>query len=1278
MINIDHPTPETEAPAQDRIPSPETAYSPHAPANFPSVSVRASPLVNNGEEWSSPAFIKRARTSYGSLFDNESDIFAGEDGTIQGKGRKRTRLSRTWRYESRSPSPDAEQEYTLETSLEPEHQSKPAMADEGCQTTGLEEGDAAEVLAGFHKHTHNVGSESYSAPNGARISEAAEPQVLLDNHHEPRGQDLSFIQTQLNSEDNNVSSPFAQFATPARKVPSSPRLQPVSSDALPLVSPLITNSFGTFLGMGPRDGFPDQSSNLTIKQASALSELPVQRVGDNAPEDLYGASPTHSQAAFNELNGSQNGSVAMDFGKTSNFQNHLPSEDQYGHWQSSMAQESHGGSPRQIDDQMIEDEQQNGILGPNREDDLDFETSEVPNLVPDNHHQQYPDPEDDIYGQQISDSWGRGFKRTPYPDFPKVEGEPSNAHLSHQTLHPSIVAMSRSGSAQSDPVDLTESGNREGDDIPVEGLIYEEDSERSDITDDQNERVPDHSDDYRNFREESSEDGEEHSVDDEPSMHRLQDGRRVHDENVSQYSEEEERYVRQDDEESVEVDAPLQGYQQGFNPEQEEDFEDFGDEEDEDGYDEDMEDDDEQEAPQEPVVIDLLSSDDENTEELGVADAGSAKAPRPADVESSASSQRDSNASDDEIEAEESVFLRQDSPSEPIAGDSEDEHLQNEGDDDDEDRIENAGFGHDDNAKDQTALDNNTKKLPGKGLEVEENAETIQEVEAVEEVEPMHVEPERNSSDEKHPLQEVDEKRDARDPEETINDPDSSTAQQTSRQLGGNPPTQPSLFARLWNLDGANDERLPSLYPILPQEGDAAPAVQAISVSSSQSRPPIESTSMLTNGQLPTPADTQLSLAREASEVSISSITGHTHHLRSTSDTLLVDSTLNVISQLPKEDDIVAADDTLPHAKAEDHRSLIEGTVTNAETEVTATDAIDEEAANINFKENSREENSGQKADTQKELKVVVEAHNTRSRTRQQNSLEPVADEEVRSVEEAILVSPRRSHRRGKSTSSTAETPQTKRLSTPSKSATRARQDEPRSARTERSSSVILDETATPKGQDASIELAIAALDSPTKRPHDLRSNQPGMDMKLKLTRALRTELSEFTSLKVLKFKLTEKLDVLGIVTSSPPEPERAKAGPRHYRISFNVTDHSISPGGPHVIEVQVFRPYKEALPTVKIGDGILLRDFQVIAVKKGGFALRSTDSSSWAVFREDGEEAVDVRGPPVEFGSGEKKQLALLRSWFRDLDSPAMEKINRANREKGTAGGRESIGKVV
>ncbi|OWP01501.1 hypothetical protein B2J93_6382 [Marssonina coronariae] len=195
--------------------------------------------------------------------------------------------------------------------------------------------------------------------------------------------------------------------------------------------------------------------------------------------------------------------------------------------------------------------------------------------------------------------------------------------------------------------------------------------------------------------------------------------------------------------------------------------------------------------------------------------------------------------------------------------------------------------------------------------------------------------------------------------------------------------------------------------------------------------------------------------------------------------------------------------------------------------------------------------------------------------------------------------------------------------------------------------------------RNARLTTSEVASSSPSQ--HDVHKSGV-VDSKMRLLRALRTDLTQFSTLKVLKFQINKKLDFLALVTTAPPDPVRAKKGPRQYQITFNITDPSIAPT--HVVEVQVFRPYKAALPIVKPGDGILLRNFQVMSVQsRGGFALRSTqdEASSWAVFKKDNSE-VDVRGPPVEYGDGEKNHVSQLKEWYEALDETALAKIARAN----------------
>ncbi|KAI9766258.1 MAG: hypothetical protein M1840_006672 [Geoglossum simile] len=139
------------------------------------------------------------------------------------------------------------------------------------------------------------------------------------------------------------------------------------------------------------------------------------------------------------------------------------------------------------------------------------------------------------------------------------------------------------------------------------------------------------------------------------------------------------------------------------------------------------------------------------------------------------------------------------------------------------------------------------------------------------------------------------------------------------------------------------------------------------------------------------------------------------------------------------------------------------------------------------------------------------------------------------------------------------------------------------------------------------------------------------------------TSLSYFSLLSTLQALFSQIVDALAIVTRHQPT-EKARRGSRDYVLSLAITDPSISTS----ISVAISRPFKTALPIVSDGDGILLRGFKVTSQKRK-LLLQSTDVSSWAVFKSDGE--VQVRGPPVEYGQGEAQQIEALRQWWQGLE---------------------------
>jgi len=210
----------------------------------------------------------------------------------------------------------------------------------------------------------------------------------------------------------------------------------------------------------------------------------------------------------------------------------------------------------------------------------------------------------------------------------------------------------------------------------------------------------------------------------------------------------------------------------------------------------------------------------------------------------------------------------------------------------------------------------------------------------------------------------------------------------------------------------------------------------------------------------------------------------------------------------------------------------------------------------------------------------------------------------------------------------------------------------------------------TPETEDSSVLLARASFGSQPPTEEDSYSMTSA---KLQLVRHLRDELTDFTSLMVLRQHLTKPLDVIAVATMQPPEPRRAKGGPREYMMSFTISDHSIGPYA--VAEVLIYRPHRDTLPVIRFGDVVLLRNFTPVSLTNKGFGLRTNDASSWAVFdRED--EPAQINGPPVEYGEKEMLYVSYLREWFGLLDVKARARLERANQKIIDAGKSKSKSK--
>ncbi|KAH7324062.1 hypothetical protein BKA65DRAFT_555722 [Rhexocercosporidium sp. MPI-PUGE-AT-0058] len=1357
-IDLDHPPLAEPVVAPARIPSPEPEQ-PLLPTITPSIN-RTIIGTKIGDEWSSPAFIKRARTSYGSLFEPEYDIFAEEDGSIPGKGRKRTRLSSTWRYASRSPTPEADEPEveSMDTSPEPAPRPAPTMMDEGCQTVDFGNNDAtedvAQALADLSRQATNVGGAAYPIPNGSASS--GQPQLF---HTSPTNQisatDLPIIRTKALSQESEA--PEVEL-----EIPKSPRLQPVPSDSLSLVSPLLStkrNIFSQSSGDVPvenADPILGYESANARNGSSAAEHVEHQQLfgepgathanGDvsvelEEEEDIYTASPAGRREERPDLDhpGFQVLEIANDGIGIPIFEGQLASEDQYGHWQSAGAYLSNAASPRNEismegthgdrfynDEGVHEDEEPlgNSVEGPNSE---------------------YPELEDGPL-VQVPSVWGPGS--VAYPEPPNS----SDHTIPYSREPPPSSAISRSQSFQS-AVDLTESG----DDADPDGQLQNSGDEYDDSVDAESEEAvyrrqgavlgqpDDHSDDG-DFEEEDF-DGVQAST---RQNEQYEDADAEADEE-GEY-EEEEIYAKmpvafgsdQDDE------AQIEGY--------DEDDEGSFDEDEENYNEEDLEDDElpEPRVRSAPEVIDLLSSDEE--------DETPSKAPAPTTNSQGSSPHKhvhdpqmsedksDSSDFESELEDEEPLSYTERLEVETSIPGLEAEYSSSEVDEhEDEDAV------YEDKLPPDTVSlhgESDSENDSSEDLDQESDAQSDEgeEEDAIDRP-PVTVFP-QDSASANGVIKNLDVQVDAEAAEVGSNMDDGeqlqlpqesesggmeveSPAQSRARDhsLPQSSPARPSLFSQMF--DGAHDEpRFGASYRSMSKEEGTLPS--SILLQKVFSEGPIDQISKQDNQQLLTPEDTQISRKTVSLENSFSSTHGIQQPADNSSEKMDIDKDDESRGIQPDEVEAEAADaqtsietvtftvevsgerETADIGNLEGFTHTEKITPIDEVVETSLTSQLEEvhvperslEPVEESERLDDSEHDEETTALTEIATKVTVEDHQSATNRNQLQSCDVGENSRPQSrygdtaTEEAELQlgSPRRSTRSTKPTLKapvnakenvrpvtpvkpvTVNTMEQVHPASPLKSVGAAKNTKenakpvtpvkscgvPPSTSTDNDQSplVVIDNRATPKGHDASIEFALEASDASSPPQHNLRK-APVADLKLRLTRALRTDFSEFTGLKVLRFHLTQKLDFLAVATTTPPEPQRAKNGPRQYQITFNITDPSIAPSS--VTEVQVFRPYKDALPIVKAGDGILLRNFLVMSVQSraGGpaFALRSTqeDASSWAVFKDDDE--VEIRGPPVEYGDAEKNHVMQLKSWYASLDNVAMAKIARANGDRGAAG---------
>jgi hypothetical protein len=120
---------------------------------------------------------------------------------------------------------------------------------------------------------------------------------------------------------------------------------------------------------------------------------------------------------------------------------------------------------------------------------------------------------------------------------------------------------------------------------------------------------------------------------------------------------------------------------------------------------------------------------------------------------------------------------------------------------------------------------------------------------------------------------------------------------------------------------------------------------------------------------------------------------------------------------------------------------------------------------------------------------------------------------------------------------------------------------------------------------------------------------------------------------------------MIGVVAQSTPISQ-AKAGQKDFYTAMRIVDSSQKYG----LIIRIFRPNKNALPTVSPGDVIILRSFNIVSQKHKPMGV-STENSAWAVWNNYGTSKAENVGPPLEYGEEEEEYVAGIGKWFENLD---------------------------
>lgn len=163
------------------------------------------------------------------------------------------------------------------------------------------------------------------------------------------------------------------------------------------------------------------------------------------------------------------------------------------------------------------------------------------------------------------------------------------------------------------------------------------------------------------------------------------------------------------------------------------------------------------------------------------------------------------------------------------------------------------------------------------------------------------------------------------------------------------------------------------------------------------------------------------------------------------------------------------------------------------------------------------------------------------------------------------------------------------------------------------------------------------------------------------LLKHLKDKLPDYLPLDKLSRARDQQCDILGIAASTPDRARRPRHGPRDYMLEVALTDPSLPSSSVRI--AQFYRPHIRALPVVDAGDVVMLRKVDVLAMRGRDFGVKIGSESAWAVYQKSSEELLpQINGPPVEEVTGEEVDYVKgLRDWWDSLNVEAQREAEEA-----------------